>query len=369
MHPMKRYSAALLSTVLLCGTTMPNSARAQGSMAAAQPHLDKAKEAAWRPKDGLNDLTHLYEIVCAPALNPKGPQEPADQAPPPLSERKVPPRSDWYQEPAKVFDNLYWLGSWASASRVRPQDGDSTWAVKTSQGLILVDSGNDYSAPTLITEGLKKLGEDPTQIKYVIISHAHGDRYFGSRYLQDTYHAHVIMSDADWNVLEKSDEPNEIKPKRDMVATDGMKLTLGDTTLTLYITPGHTPGTVSTIIPIKDGDKKHVGVVWGGINPSLIRYRVHYFKDWEETYKTWSASVTRFREIANKNGADVYLTLHPVYDNALEKIHLIQYLKPGDPNPMVSKENVNRFLTIIQECTEAQLARITPASGKGASGQ
>src|SRR5580704_8710293 len=110
---MKNYLGGMLSVALLLIAAIPNVACAQGSMAAAQPHLDKAKEAAWRPKDGLNDLTHLYEIVCAPALNPKGPQEPADQAPPPLSERKVPARSDWYQEPANVFDNLYWLGSWA----------------------------------------------------------------------------------------------------------------------------------------------------------------------------------------------------------------------------------------------------------------
>ena len=83
----------------------------------------------------------------------------------------------------------------------------------------------------------------------------------GPSYIQDTYHARIIMSAADWDVLAKSDYPNEIKPKKDMVATDGMKLTLGDTTLTLYITPGHTPGTISTLVPLKDGNDSHVGVV------------------------------------------------------------------------------------------------------------
>ena len=364
---MKMYCAALFCSAL--AIAIPNVVQAQGSMAAAQPHIDKAREAAWRPKDGLNDLTRLYETMCAPALSPKGPQPPADQAPPPLSERKVPPRSDWYQEPAKVFDNLYWLGSWGSATRIPTGGGgDSTWAVTTSEGIILIDSGYDYSAPVLITEGLKKMGQDPTQIKYVILTHAHGDRYFGSRYIQDTYHAHVIMSDADWNVLEKSDEPNEIKPKRDMVATDGMKLTLGDTTLTLYLTPGHTPGTISVLVPLKDGNERHVGAVWGGINPSLVRYRVTYFKDWAESFRTWSASAARFQAIAAKAGADTYLAIHPFYDNALEKIHLLQYRKPGDPNIMVNKDNLNRFLTIIKECTDAQLARIEPPS-HGAAGK
>lgn len=356
---MKCGCVRLFFAAMLAMTAIPHPANAQGSMAAARPHLDKAKGAAWRPGDGLNDLTHLYETVCGPALDPKGPQEPPDVVPPPLSQRKVPPRADWYQEPAKVFDNLYWLGSWGSATRVpdRP-GGDSTWAVTTSAGIILIDSGYDYSAPTLISDGLKKMGQDPAQIKYVILSHAHGDRYFGSRYIQDAYGAHVIMSERDWDVLAKSDEPDEIKPKKDMIATDGMKLSLGDTTLTLYLTPGHTPGTISTLIPLKDGNEKHVGAVWGGINPSLVRYRVKYFADWRESLKTWSASAARFQAVATKAGADTYLTIHPFYDNALEKIHLMQYRKPGSPHPLVSKDNLNRFLTIIKECSDAQLARI-----------
>ena len=49
-----------------------------------------------------------------------------------------------------------------------------------------------------------------------------------------------------------------------MVVTDGQKLTLGDTTLTLYLTPGHTEGTISTIVPVRDGGQRHVAAAWGG---------------------------------------------------------------------------------------------------------
>ena len=63
------------------------------------------------------------------------------------------------------------------------------------------------------------------------------------------------------------------KPKRDMVATDGQKLTLGDTTLTFYLTPGHTLGTVSILIPVKDNGKPHLvfSYSWGsGIHRSQV---------------------------------------------------------------------------------------------------
>ena len=56
------------------------------------------------------------------------------------------------------------------------------------------------------------------------------------------------MSEADWTLLEGT-QRSWRKPKREIVATDGQKLTLGDTTLTLHITPGHTLGTISTLIP------------------------------------------------------------------------------------------------------------------------
>ncbi len=244
-------------------------------MEAAKPHIEKAKEMAWRPKDGLFDMTKLYETVCEPAMGPTGFEArvtPAggDET---FENRKIPPRSAWYQEPAKVFDNLYWLGGWGSASRVPTKGGfspagNSTWAVKTSEGFILIDSGYDFSAPTLITEGLKKMGEDPSQIKYVILSHAHNDRYYGAKYLQDTYHAHIIMSAADWDVIAnpKNTDFEQLKPKRDMVATDGMKVTLGDTTLTVYLTPGHTPGAYHHHFRSRTATNGMLGAVWGGIN-------------------------------------------------------------------------------------------------------
>ena len=167
------------------------------------------------------------------------------------------------------------------------------------------------------------------------------------------------MSEADWNVLAKSNEPNELKAKKDMIATDGMKVTLGDTTITLYLTPGHTPGTISTIIPLKDGNQKHVGVVWGGMAPSFERYGVRYFSSLSETFKTWSASIKRFRDISAKAGADVYLAIHPHYDKTIDKLHAIGFRKPGGPHPYVNKDVVNRFLTIMAECTDAQLARVS----------
>ena len=127
----------------------------------------------------------------------------------------------------------------------------SAWAITTSQGIILLDAIYDYSIEAEVDEGLRKLGLNPADIKYVIVSHGHLDHAGGAKYLQEKFGARLIMSAADYDLLDQQNP--SWKPKRDMVATDGMKLTLGDFTMTLYLTPGHTEGTISTMFPVRDG--------------------------------------------------------------------------------------------------------------------
>jgi L-ascorbate metabolism protein UlaG (beta-lactamase superfamily) len=109
-----------------------------------------------------------------------------------------------------------------------------------------MDAIFDYSVEDEVVGGLRSLGLDPTTIKYVLVSHAHYDHVGGAAFLQDRFNASVVMSGDDWDLLAKSSGTWR-KPKRDVVATDGQRLTLGDTTLTLHFTPGHTLGTISLI--------------------------------------------------------------------------------------------------------------------------
>ena len=117
--------------------------------------------------------------------------------------RQPPDRSTWYAEPVKVFDNLYFFG----------QSEYAVWAITTSEGIIVLDTIFDYSVEDEVAGGMKKLGLDPANIKYAIVSHAHPDHDGGAKFLQDHYGTRVIMSPADWDVLDK--RTNGTKPKRD----------------------------------------------------------------------------------------------------------------------------------------------------------
>src|SRR5262249_39476367 len=150
--------------------------------------------------------------------------------------RLNPDRAKAYLQPMKAFDDLYWIGT---PSR-------SSWVLTTSEGLILYDTQGVYDAEDLIVGGLKKLGLDPAKIKYVIVSHAHENQVGGARLLQERYGAHIVMGAGDWEMVDQSVNGfPKGKPKRDMVATDGMKIALGGRTVTIHLMPGHTPGTIS----------------------------------------------------------------------------------------------------------------------------
>jgi len=334
---MRSLGAAFFSELIFVAGTCT-----EASAQSAETHVAAARAVAYKPG---HDFTWVFSQNCTQVVPPKSPPRET-----PNLNAKVPPRSEWYTEPAKVFDNLYYVGTQLQ----------SMWAITTSEGIILHDTAYNYMVKDAVEGGLKKLGLDPAQIKYIIVAHAHTDHYLGAKYLQDTYHAKVIMSEADWKYMpkdfaEKDKTPGAGMPTKDIVATDGMKLTLGDTTLTLYVTPGHTPGTISTMIPVRDGNERHLASLWGG---SGVGYgeMVSAFPSYLESVKTYAASAKRYKEIAAKAGADVYLSSHTVHDRTLDKLNAIRFRNPGDPHPFVSKDAVQRHLTLVAECAEAQVA-------------
>ena len=260
-----------------------------------------------------------------------------------------PDRAKWHVEPQKVFDNLYYLG----------QSEYSAWAVNTSAGIIVIDTLFDYSVEDEIVNGLTKLGLDPKNIKYVIVSHAHSDHAGGAKLLQDRFGARVLMSEADWDLTARNTQ-SWPKPKRDMVVTDGQKLTLGDTTLTMYLTPGHTPGTISTIIPVKDNGRPHVVAEWGGTG---FNFTVSPDKPRSYWYETYARSADHFRDAVKKSGADVLIANHPEQDGAKAKLAALATRKAGAPNPyVIGNDSVTRYVTMVGECARASRLRFSTST-------
>jgi metallo-beta-lactamase class B len=261
-----------------------------------------------------------------------------------LTPRPAPDRGIWYASPYKVFDNLYWLGT----------RQHSSWALKTSAGIILIDTNFAWAIQPEILDGMKMLGLNPRDVKYVILSHAHGDHDQGAATLQKLG-AKVVMGAADWeDTLKRAPDVAGGVPTRDIViGPEGGKVTLGDTAVQIVSTPGHTPGTLSYVFPVKDHGKPVMvaysgGTLTGAFGTNGAR--------WDE----YIASQKRIAKAAADAGATVLISNHSEYDDAYTKARLVALKREvGEDNPfVVGADGVQRYFTVMTECATASKLRV-----------
>jgi metallo-beta-lactamase class B len=286
---------------------------------AAQAHVTAAMAIA-KP-DLLQEAANLCSV--------RGPQRPAVLR----QEAGLPPVPRQTLEPTKIFDNLYYIGF----------NDVGAWALTTSQGIIVIDSLNTpEEAEKILISGMEKAGLDPKQIKYVIIGHGHFDHFGGTPYLQRTYKPHVLMSAADWDFIVASPQRNRELPARDVSITDGQMLTLGDTTLTMIHTPGHTPGSIAILMPVKDRGKQYIALMPSGGFAAPDHQSL--------------AALERALDAAKKHGAVALLSGHPgIYGDTLAWMET-RRKNPNAPNPFFYGEaRFARYLDIADECAKARL--------------
>ena len=310
-----------------------------GGQGAARPEFPTAKQfaeskdaqahVAAAMKIGQSDLANEAKAFCTAT----GPQRVAlaRQAAglPPIPTRPV--------GPIRIFDNLYYLGF----------NDVGAWAVPTSAGIILFDTLNSTAdAMNVIEPEMKQVGLDPAQIKYILLGHGHNDHTGGASYLQGTYSPKVLMASPDWEMIARITRPDRPQAKPDMDVTDGQKLTLGDTTVTLIRLPGHTPGTIGMILPAKYQGRTHSAMIMSGTQmptPESLAAFKHVFDD-----------------LAKPQHPETALGSHPdILVNSLSAMENLRDQYPTGAHPfLMGEERFGRYLDIMLECGRARLAAL-----------
>lgn len=314
------FASAILSTVHAQAPTpsTPDALVAAAKRAAGQDHAG----------------TFLRICVAPDNLN-------AAPRPPPLTgARTIPDRATWYAAPYKVFDDLYFVGT-----KIH-----SAWALTTSDGIVVIDTLFDYAIEPEIVEGLTKLGLDPADVKYVLISHAHGDHDQGAALLQSRYGAKVVMGATDWDAtLQRPATAAGGVPKRDVVVgAEGTKITLGGTTIDVIATPGHTRGTLSYIFPVKDRGRTLTVAYAGGTAFNFPREA--------QNFAIYRDSQKKLSDAARAAGATVLMTNHTEFDRAHDRARLAQLPRTaGEKHPYeTDAATVLRYFEMSGLCAEAQ---------------
>ncbi|MEP7306604.1 MAG: MBL fold metallo-hydrolase [Acidobacteriota bacterium] len=321
-----------LLIVLALSGAMTLTVHAQAPAGVTPESLVKAAKRA----AGL-DYAGTFLRICVAPDNLEGA---AGRGAAPPAARTTPDRALWYAKPYKVFDNLYFVGTKIHSS----------WALTTNDGIVLIDTLFDYAVEPEIVEGLTTLGLDPRSIKYVLISHAHGDHDQGAALLQSRYRAKIVMGAADWDsTLQRPASTPGGVPKRDVVVgPEGTRITLGDTTLDVIATPGHTPGTLSYIFPVRDRGRPVVVAYSGGTAFNFPRRA--------ENFAIYRDSQRKMAKAAAPAGPTVVMSNHTEFDHAYDRVRAAQLPRTADEKHPYETDpaTVLRYFDLGADCAEAQ---------------
>ncbi|CAB1245632.1 Lactamase_B domain-containing protein [Ruminococcaceae bacterium BL-4] len=190
------------------------------------------------------------------------------------------------------------------------------FVLKTNDGLIIIDAiWPSKKAFDSIVAAIKDVRWNPDTIKKLLLTHGHVDHTGCGKWFVKQYHVDTYLSKVDdifWQEHPtKPDRPETWKDYAiDHYLQDGDTVTLGDKTIFVYSTPGHTPGCLSYIFPVTENGENHMAALWGGTTPPWTKAEV----------KQYLKSLDYFVGEAMNKHVDVALSNHTAIDNGLERI-------------------------------------------------
>jgi metallo-beta-lactamase class B len=262
--------------------------------------------------------------------------------------------SDWTEPfpPYRVIGNVYYVGSRGLAS----------YLITTPQGHILINSSLEASVP-LIRASIEKLGFKFSDVKILLISHAHFDHCAGSFQIKELTGAKYMVMDADVPVIEaggKNDfqygtsASSLFKPvKVDRVLHDGDTVQLGGATLVAHLTPGHTKGCTTWTWQAREGTATYNVVVVGSpnVNPGykLVNNTLYpgIAQDYEKMFRVLKALP-----------CDVFLGAHGGYYGMEAKFARV---KEGAANPFIDPDGYKKYVSDKEEEFRAELKKQSEA--------
>lgn len=321
-----------------------------------------------------NDWRGVYLSVCIPeggtpvipTVNPANYPTTTQPTPP----GGTPPRANWYAPPAKIGDNLYFLGT---------REHNSYALVSKDGEIILIDALFAYATPDEMLTGLQELGLDPYKVRYLLIAHAHGDHDGGAHLIEEAIPGvTIVYGEGDWPSVLNRTGPHATRfgPRND--GTDGRVITVGDVSVRIVTMPGHTPGTLSFLFEFKDKGKPIRVAYPGGTSFS--------FNATAEVYDRYIASTRKFAQAAADFGATALISNHATFDGGYYKAQAALALRAvhgdhhrhaneffdrgrGDkddsfvkdvPNPfLLGQRRVLSYMGVIELCAMAGKLRAT----------
>jgi metallo-beta-lactamase class B len=251
-------------------------------------------------------------------------------------------------EPFRIAGTLYYVG-----------DSDiGSYLIATDAGHFLIDGGFESTVPR-IEASVAKLGFKLADIKFLLNTQAHGDHAGGFAALKKHTSAKLMVSGPDAEVIERGgardfalgDSMTFPPAQVDGRLTDGQRLTLGKTTLTANLTPGHTMGCTTWSFDVTEGGRTLHVVDLCGLT-ILEKTRVSGMPGYPGIAKDYERTFAALRKLP----IDIFIGAHPAYYGGLEKAAKAK-ADPSGPNPFIDPEGFRRMIDSAERKFREQLAR------------
>ncbi len=275
---------------------------------------------------------------------------------------EAPARSDpkdWSEPfpPHRMIGNVYYVGS----------KGLAAYLITTPQGHILINSNLKTSVP-LLRESIEKLGFRFSDVKILLISHAHFDHDGSSAEIKKLTGAKYMVMDADVPVVESGGESDfqygddlalrYPATKVDRVLHDGDEVRLGDTVLVAHLTAGHTRGCTTWSMKVQDGGKSYNAVIVGSpnVNPG---YKLVNNAKYPEIARDYEHGFQVLKSLL----CDVFLGAHGAYyDMEAKHARMSAESNSAATNPYIDLEGYKSYVTEREQAFRAELQKQTQQS-------
>jgi metallo-beta-lactamase class B len=238
--------------------------------------------------------------------------------------------------PHKIIGNLYYVGTRTLSS----------FLIVTSQGNILINSTYERNVQT-IEKSVEQLGFKFSDIKILLGTHAHGDHQEGDALMKQLTGAQTMAMAEDVAALQAITPGGKEHPI-DKTLHDGQTVTLGGTTLTAHLTPGHTRGCTTWTMRAQESGKNYNVVIGCSLRPPSTLT--------PEVVAEFSHSFPLVRSLA----CDVPLGDHPAQYNLEEKYAKLQ---KGVRNPFIDPDGCAYEVDIEETMFHALLDEQQNAGG------
>jgi metallo-beta-lactamase class B len=246
--------------------------------------------------------------------------------------------------PFRIAGNLYYVGTNYLAS----------YLVTTPAGDILINTDYAESVP-LIKQSVERLGFKFSDIKIILINHAHDDHAAGCARAKELSGAQLMVMDADVPLIEHGGEGDFqyttrwTPAKVDRILHDSSEVRLGGVTLTAHLTAGHTKGCTTWTMVVNDAGKPLNVVIVGSANVNTGYVLVNNAK-----YPQIAADYARQFQVLHALPCDIFLGAHGAYFDMDEKL---ARRKPGAPNPFIDPAGYRAFVDDREQAFRQELAR------------